>query len=110
LEGLEVAFGVLTSGSAQGSLPRAAAGAAGAVVVVVLAGFVVHGPLTRVPQNTLAFTVGVLLTTFGTFWGAEGAGVNWPGGDASLPGVLAFVLLVSFGFATALRRRRLATA
>ena len=110
LEGLEVAFIVLTFGSAQGSIPLAAAGAAGAVVLVVLAGFVVHGPLTRVPENTLAFTVGVLLTTFGTFWGAEGAGVNWPGGDASLPGVLAFVLLVSFGFVTALRHRRLATA
>jgi len=52
----------------------------------------------------------VLLTTFGIFWGAEGAGVNWPGGDASLPGVLAFVLLVSLAYVTSLRRRRLAPA
>jgi uncharacterized membrane protein len=108
LEGLEVAFIVLTFGSAQGSIPLAALGAAAAVVLVVFAGFVAHGPLSRVPENALAFAVGVLLTTFGTFWGAEGAGVDWPGKEASLPGVLAFVLLISIGYVTALRRRRLA--
>ncbi|HEX9381569.1 MAG TPA: hypothetical protein VF891_08710 [Gaiellaceae bacterium] len=106
LEGLEVAFIVLTFGSTQGSIPLAAAGAAAAVVLVVVAGIVVHGPLSRVPENALAFAVGVMLTTFGTFWGAEGAGVDWPGDDASLPGVLGFVLLVSLTFVTALRRRR----
>ena len=58
----------------------------------------------------LAFAVGVMLTTFGTFWGAEGAGVDWPGDDASLPVVLGFVVLVSLGYVTALRRRRLALA
>jgi uncharacterized membrane protein len=110
LEGLEVAFIVLTFGSTQGSIPLAAAGAAAAVLLVVAAGVVVRGPLSRVPENTLAFAVGVMLTTFGTFWGAEGAGVDWPGDDASLPGVLAFVLLVSLGFVTALRRQRLALA
>jgi uncharacterized membrane protein len=110
LEGLEVAFIVLTFGSTQGSIPLAAAGAGAAAVLVVLAGVIVRGPLSRVPENTLAFAVGVMLTTFGIFWGAEGAGVDWPGGDASLPGVLGFVLLVSFGFATALRRRRLVIA
>jgi len=51
-----------------------------------------------------------MLTTFGTFWGAEGAGVDWPGGDASLPVVLGFVVLVSLGYVTALRRRRVALA
>jgi MYXO-CTERM domain-containing protein len=110
LEGLEVAFIVLTFGSTQGSIPLAAAGAAAAVVLVVAAGVVVRGPLSRVPENTLAFAVGVMLTTFGTFWGAEGAGVDWPGDDASLPGVLAFVALVSLVFVTALRRRRPAFA
>ena len=110
LEGLEVAFIVITFGSTQGNIPLAAVGAAVAVVLVVLAGVVVRGPLSRVPENTLAFAVGVMLTTFGTFWGAEGAGVDWPGDDASLPAVLAFVLLVSLGFVTALRRRRLALA
>ncbi|MFL5945315.1 MAG: COG4280 domain-containing protein [Gaiellaceae bacterium] len=107
LEGLEVAFIVLTFGSTQGSVPLAAVGAAAAVVLVVVAGVVVRGPLARVPENTLAFAVGVMLTTFGIFWGAEGAGVDWPGGDAALPVVLAFVLLMSLGYVSALRRRPL---
>ena len=110
LEGLEVAFIVLTFGSTQGSIPLAAAGAAAAVVLVVAAGVVVRGPLSRVPENTLAFAVGVMLTTFGTFWGAEGAGVDWPGDDASLTGLLGSVLLVSLGYVTALRRQKLALA
>jgi uncharacterized membrane protein len=110
LEGLEVAFIVLTFGSTQGSIPLAAAGAAGAVVLVVAAGIVVRGPLSRVPENTLAFAVGVMLTTFGIFWGAEGAGVDWPGDEASLPAVLGFVILLSLGYVTALRRRRVALA
>ena len=110
LEGLEVAFIVLTFGSTQGSIPLAAAGAGAAVVLVIAAGVIVRGPLSRVPENTLAFAVGVMLTTFGTFWGAEGAGVDWPGGDALLPGVLAFVALVSLGFVATLRRRRVALA
>jgi uncharacterized membrane protein len=110
LEGLEVAFIVLTFGSTQGSIPLAAIGAGAAVVLVVLAGIIVREPLSRVPENTLTFAVGVMLTTFGIFWGAEGAGVEWPGGDASLPGVLGFVLLISVGFVTALRRRKLVVA
>jgi uncharacterized membrane protein len=110
LEGLEVAFIVLTFGSTQGSIPLAVVGAAAAVVLVVVAGVIVRGPLSRVPENTLAFAVGVMLTTFGTFWGAEGAGVDWPGGDASLPLVLAFVVLLSLAYVTALRRRRVAVA
>jgi uncharacterized membrane protein len=110
LEGLEVAFIVLTFGSTQGSIPLAIAGAAAAVVLVVIAGVVVRGPLSRVPENTLAFAVGVMLTTFGTFWGAEGAGVDWPGGDAALPVVLAFVVLMSLTYVAVLRRRKLAVA
>ena len=110
LEGLEVAFIVLTFGSTQGSIPLAAAGAAAAVVLVVVAGVVVRGPLSRVPENTLAFAVGVMLTTFGTFWGAEGAGVDWPGGDAAILGVLAFILLISLAFVGALQARRPVTA
>jgi uncharacterized membrane protein len=110
LEGLEVAFIVLTFGSAQGSIPLAAVGGAAAVVLVVVAGIVVREPLSRVPENTLAFAVGVMLTTFGIFWGAEGAGVEWPGGDAAILGVLAFVLGVSLAYVSALRRRKLALA
>jgi uncharacterized membrane protein len=110
LEGLEVAFIVLTFGSTQGSIPLAALGAGVAVVLVVAVGAVARAPLARVPENSLKFAVGVMLTTFGTFWGAEGAGAHWPGDDASLPGVLVFIALLSFGLVALLRRRRLAFA
>jgi uncharacterized membrane protein len=110
LEGLEVAFIVLTFGSTQGSIPLAAAGAAAAVVLVAGVGVAVRAPLARVPENTLKFAVGLMLTSFGIFWSAEGAGAHWPGDDASLPGVLAFVCLASFAFVRLLRAPRVATA
>jgi uncharacterized membrane protein len=110
LEGLEVAFIVLTFGSTQGSIPLAASGAAAAVVLVVAVGVVARAPLSRVPENTMKFAVGVMLTTFGIFWGAEGAGADWPRGDAALPVVLLFVVLLSLGLVSTLRRRRLALA
>ena len=106
LEGLEVAFIVLTFGSTQGNIPLAAVGAAIAVVLVAIVGVVARAPLARVPENTMKFAVGVMLTTFGIFWGAEGAGASWPGGDAAILGVLAFVVLVSLAMVTLLRRRR----
>jgi uncharacterized membrane protein len=106
LEGLEVAFIVLTFGSTQGSIPLAAVGAAAAVVLVAVTGIAVHAPLARVPENAMKFAVGVMLTTFGIFWSAEGAGAHWPGGDASLPGVLAFVCVASFAFVRLLRAPR----
>ena len=104
LEGFEVAFIVVTFGSNQGSIGLAVLGAAIAVVFVVVAGVVVRGPLARVPENTLKFGVGVLLTSFGTFWGAEGAGAVWPGADLALLGVIAVVLLVALGLIWVLRR------
>jgi uncharacterized membrane protein len=104
LEGLEVAFIVLTFGSNQGSIPLAVLGAALAVVLVVIAGVAIRGPLARVPENTLKFAVGVLLTSFGTFWGAEGAGASWPGADAALLGVIAVVLLTAVCLVVLLRR------
>jgi uncharacterized membrane protein len=106
LEGLEVAFIVVTFGSAQGNIGLAAIGAAAALVLVVIVGVLVRAPLTRVPENTLKFAVGVMLTTFGIFWSTEGAGADWPGGDASLPGVLAFVILLSLAAVVLLRRKR----
>jgi uncharacterized membrane protein len=106
LEGLEVAFIVITFGSAQGSIPVAALGAGIALVLVAVVGVVVRGPLTRVPENTLKFAVGVMLTTFGIFWSAEGTGAHWPGDDASLPAVLAFVVALSAAAVATLRRRR----
>jgi uncharacterized membrane protein len=106
LEGLEVAFIVLTFGSTQGSIPLAAAGAAAAVVVVAAVGVAVRAPLARVPENAMKFAVGVMLTTFGIFWGAEGAGAHWPGSDAALLGVLAFVCASSVLLVRLLRRQR----
>jgi uncharacterized membrane protein len=107
LEGLEVVFIVLTFGSAQGSIPLAAAGAACALVLVAGVGIAVRAPLARVPENSMKFAVGVMLTTFGIFWSVEGAGADWPGSDAALLGVLGFVLACSFMFVRLLRRERL---
>ena len=110
LEGLEVAFIVVTFGSAQGNIPLAAAAAGVALVLVATVGVLVRAPLARVPENTLKFAVGVMLTTFGIFWSAEGAGADWPGGDAALPVVLVFVIAISFASVVLLRRRRVAVA
>ena len=106
LEGIEVAFIVITFGSTQGRLDLAALGAGIALVLVATVGVIVHAPLSRVPENTMKFTVGVMLTTFGVFWGAEGAGASWPGEDAAILGVLAFVVLLSLAMVALLRHRR----
>jgi len=84
LEGLEVAFIVLTFGANAGRFGPSVAGAGAAVVLVVLVGILVHRPLSRVPENAIKFSVGVSLTTFGTFWGGEGVGIEWRFGDAML--------------------------
>jgi uncharacterized membrane protein len=106
LEGLEVAFIVLTFGTARtNGIALAAAAAATAFIVVLGAGVLVHAPLSRVPENTIKFTVGLLLTTFGTFWTAEGAGASWPGDDAALLGILGFFAVASLGAVRLLRQR-----
>jgi len=99
LEGLEVVFIVLTFGVIQkGANPQALSlaiwGALIAVLIVTIAGFVIHKPLSKVPENTMKFIVGVLLTSFGIFWGAEGVGVNWPHHDLSLLGIIPFVVVI----------------
>jgi uncharacterized membrane protein len=106
LEGLEVVFIVIAFGSAQGQLGLAALGAAVAVVVVVAAGVIARGPLSRVPENAIKFGVGLLLTSFGCFWSAEGVGVDWPGDELSLLGVIALFGAASFVLVRALRRQR----
>jgi len=110
LEGLEVAFIVISIGSGQGRLPLAAAGAGAALVVVAVAGALVRAPLARIPENTIKLGVGVMLTSFGIFWAAEGAGAHWPDGDASLPAVLVFVVTLTYAAVALMRRRRLSTA
>jgi uncharacterized membrane protein len=108
LEGLEVAFIVLTFGvnHRHGGILLASAGAAAALIVVAIVGIAVHAPLARVPENTLKFAVGVMLTTFGTFWGAEGAGVKWPGADLAILVILPVVLGSSLAMIELLRRQR----
>lgn len=105
LEGLEVVFIVITFGENQRDIGAAVIGAAAAVVAVAAAGYAVKAPLTKVPENWMKFAVGVMLTSFGTFWGAEGAGVTWPGGDAALLVLVPVVALVAAGYVFWLRRR-----
>jgi uncharacterized membrane protein len=107
LEGLEVVFIVVTFGSAPGQLVPAVAAAASAVILVVAVGAVVHRPLTRVPENSLKYVVGLLLTSFGVFWAGEGAGVDWPGSDFAILAIIAFLALTSILLTGQLRRQRL---
>ncbi|HTX31400.1 MAG TPA: hypothetical protein VMD09_08435 [Solirubrobacteraceae bacterium] len=106
LEGLEVVFIVLTFGANQHDVGLAAAAAGAAVLIVLTAGLAVHAPLSRVPENTMKFAVGVMLTSFGTFWGAEGAGAHWPGGDGALLALIPAVLLFALALVALVRRRR----
>jgi len=111
LEGLEVVFIVLTFATNQHNLPVAIVASAAAIVIVIIMGVIVRGPLSRVPENTLKFVVGVMLASFGLFWGAEGVGVHWPGSDVApliiAPAVLIFCLLLVMIFRN---RRRAAEA
>jgi uncharacterized membrane protein len=104
LEGLEVAFIVLTFGANQHRIPLAAAAAAVAVLLVASAGAAARAPLARVPENTMKFAVGVMLSSYGMFWGAEGAGASWPGGDAALLAIIPGVLATAIAMAWTLRR------
>jgi uncharacterized membrane protein len=105
LEGLEVVFIALTFGANQHNIALAAAAAGAAVLVVALAGVAVHAPLARVPENAMKFAVGVMLTSFGTFWGAEGAGAHWPGSDAALLAIIPLTLALALTMVALLRRR-----
>ncbi len=109
LEGLEVAFIVLTFGTNQHDIPLAIVAAASAVVIVALLGFAVRAPLARVPENTMKFVVGVMLTSFGMFWGAEGAGARWPGSDAALLVIIPSVAVLAVVVVVILRRNAAAT-
>lgn len=111
LEGLEVAFIVITFGTTVASahitkaegIAWAAVGAAVALALVVTLGALVRAPLQRVPENTLKFVVGIMLTSFGTFWGGEGLGLNWAGGDLFLLALIALYFLISLGLIVWLR-------
>lgn len=105
LEGLEVAFIVLTFGANQHDVGLAAAAAALAILAVLGTGLALRAPLARVPENGMKFVVGVLLTSFGIFWGAEGAGASWPGGEASLAPLVAVVALAALAMVAEIKAR-----
>jgi uncharacterized membrane protein len=104
LEGLEVVFIVIAVSAAGGLLVPASAGALAACLLVALVGVVVRRPLTRVPENTLKFAVGVMLSAFGMFWTGEGLGVAWPGADLAIVAFAALFLALGLA-AVALARR-----
>ncbi|MDQ0472261.1 COG4280 domain-containing protein [Labrys wisconsinensis] len=95
LEGVEVVFIVIAVGAGNGMLGYASLGAAAACILVIALGLVIHRPLARVPENTLKFVVGLMLTGFGIFWTGEGLGAAWPGADLAILGIIAILALVS---------------
>jgi uncharacterized membrane protein len=95
IEGLEVVFIVIATGAAGGNLVPAIIGAAGAGALVILLGVAVHRPLTQVPENTLKFAVGIILSAFGTFWVGEGMYFYWPGNDLAILGLAGIFLVTS---------------
>jgi uncharacterized membrane protein len=107
LEGLEVVFIALTFGSNQHNVALAAVAAVAAVLVVAAAGVAVRAPLSRVPENSMKFVVGIMLTAFGMFWGAEGAGAQWPGSDLALLVLIPAVGLYALILVALFRRREL---
>jgi uncharacterized membrane protein len=95
LEGLEAAIIIVTFGATAGQLPVTLASGGVALVSVALLGAILHRPLTRIPENTLKLGVGLLLSSFGTFWLVEGLGVEWPGSELAILGITAAYLLVT---------------
>ena len=111
LEGLEVAFIVISfGGSGVGGIGNAALGAAAAGALVIGAGVLVQAPLKRIPENTLKFVVGIMLATFGTFWGGESFGISWPLADLFLLILAALYLLASGLLIVGIKQRKLGIA
>jgi uncharacterized membrane protein len=105
LEGTEVVFIVIALGAGGRELMATASlGAIAALLAIVALGFALHRPLARVPENTLKFVVGVLLSAFGTFWVGEGAGIAWPGDDLAIPALMAAYLAIALCMAPVCRR------
>ncbi len=105
IEGIEVVFIVIAAGAGRGLILPAGVGAIAACVAVVLGGFAVRKPLARVPENTLKFGVGVMLSAFGVYWAGEGMGINWPGADLAIIGFALAFLAAGLALAAVLRRR-----
>jgi uncharacterized membrane protein len=110
IEGIEVVFIVIAVGAGRGLLIPASVGAAAACLLVMTAGFTLRKPLAQVPENTLKFAVGVMLSAFGVFWSGEGLGIEWPGGDVAIPIFAILFLLVGLGMAALMRSPRMRAA
>ena len=110
LEGVEVVFIVIAVGGAHGLTLYAALGALAAFILVMLIGLLVHRPLASVPENTLKFVVGLMLTSFGIFWTGESIGAHWPGEDLALIAIFAIVSLASYAIVRGLRGNQTAKA
>jgi uncharacterized membrane protein len=95
LEGLEVVFIVIAVGAGRGLIIPASVGAIAACALVTGVGVLVHRPLARVPENSLKFAVGVMLSAFGVFWTGEGFGIPWPGEDLAILGFATLFLAVA---------------
>jgi uncharacterized membrane protein len=106
LEGLEVVFIVIAVGAGRGLLAPASLGAALACFLVLSIGVAIHRPLSRVPENTLKFLVGVMLSSFGVLWIGEALKIPWPGGDAALGYIAGVFLLTALGLVRFLGARR----
>jgi Ca2+/H+ antiporter, TMEM165/GDT1 family len=106
LEGLEVVFVVIAVSAGHGLTIPASIGALAACLIVAAVGFAVHRPLARVPENTLKFSVGVILSAFGIFWTGEGLGVSWPGADLAIVPFAGVFLIVALLMVALLRRSR----
>jgi uncharacterized membrane protein len=90
IEGIEVVFIVIATGAGSPRILTAAAIGAGlALLLVAILGFLLRRPVAAIPENTLKFSVGVLLCAFGTFWVGEGLGLPWPGQDWALAALAA---------------------
>jgi len=107
LEGLEVAIIVVSFGAGANQLGGAVVGGVGAIVVVGAVGVALHNTVRRVPRSFLQLVVGILLTTFGTFWSLEGLGVSWPASDGAILGLLLLYVLTAFTYITLERNRAL---
>jgi uncharacterized membrane protein len=113
LEGVEVVFIVITFGLTADNMPVAIVAAVLGCALVAVAGVALRRPLSRVPENTLKYGVGLLLASFGTFWAVEGLGfllpgrksLEWPGADLAIIGLLVGWFAVSRVLVAVLRRR-----
>lgn len=103
IEGLEVVFIVIAVGAAGDLLVPAGLGAGLALALVVALGLALHRPLARMPENTLKFAVGVMVSAYGTFWLGEGLGLGWPGDDLALIGLIAGWLALALVLVPAVR-------